>query len=115
MVLAKTLARILLVTLLASFLSPAFAWQMHATHEELAHSLSVPADHHHDHDQRHDHADPHSLLGHLFSHLPSLPSGCVETAPATGGLVNLVIAAVRIAPWLPDPPFRPPRRELLAS
>jgi hypothetical protein len=118
MVLLKILARVLLVTMLASVLSPAFGWEMHASHDELAHSAQLAVDEydgHEDGGHGHEHGDPHSLIGHLFSHLPSLPSGFVRLSPSPAAGFDFAAALVHIAPYFPEPPFRPPREGPLQS
>lgn len=114
MLVRRILAAVVFASLLASFLSPAFAWHMKASHDELAHEAHAPAtadghDHPHDRDASHEHTDPHSQIGHLFSHLPSLPSETIAWAPpAASGLVTPA-PVVHIALRSPEPPFRPPR------
>lgn len=116
MSLRRAVALLVFASLLASFLSPAFAWQMKASHAELAHHGVVDhgPDHGHDHDHDHHpggpgHADPHSLIGHLFSHLPMLPTQIAAWAPPAEAGFTAPAVFVRIAVRVPEPPFRPPR------
>jgi hypothetical protein len=65
----------MLAVLAASFLSPDFAWALHADHHSLAHhdaAALAAADHDHSgEDATHDHRDPHGSLGHVLGHLPA--------------------------------------------
>lgn len=114
----QSIARFTLAVMLATFLSPTLGWAMHASHDELAHAAAALADHdatqadEHDHDHGlpagHDHADPHSFIGHLFSHMPFSVSSAFLLPPAEGVASRLIVAADRIVSASLKPPFRPP-------
>lgn len=94
-------ARFLLALMLATFLSPAFAWHMHAGHDEIAAQATASHAHHDDadsHAQADGPMDAHASIGHLLGHL-------------TMQLARLdlrVLAAEDIAPLadVPAPPLR---------
>ena len=110
----KITLRLLLLVMLASFLSPSFGLGLVASHAQLAHmTVGVDADHEHgqpgpQHDTQ-EHKDAHSSIGHLLTHLsvglfemPRLGfSPQVQTYfPEQDSLVLHRVT---------QPPFRPPR------
>lgn len=115
-------SRLLLVALLATFLSPRFGWQSVASHDELAHADSAVrahADHHHAPDAHHDgHGDhddsAHGEIGHLLSHLPVVPSDFKAAPPPAAESAGFPprLSIVRVADL--EPPYEPPRSSLFA-
>ena len=108
----RSIARLLLAVMLATFLSPSFAWHMHADHHEIAAHAEMPAPHEHDGD---DHAGmdaqsgAHASIGHLLGHLTMhVPQFGVFPSPAIQG--SAPEAAIPAPPIAADssPPFRPP-------
>jgi hypothetical protein len=115
----RHVARIMFIVMLATFASPTLGWGMVAAHDQLSHGLidahagEVHDDHPHDgHDSDDQHQDPHSSIGHLFTHMPvglfnitSLtfqPQAQPETA-----FLRQSVRAVAL-----EPPLRPPRASL---
>jgi hypothetical protein len=103
--------------MLVTFLSPTLGWAMHATHEELAHAaVALAGDNgvhagvrdHHGSPADHNHADPHSLIGHLFSHMPFSIVADFVLVPMTGDASGLTVTAERVVSGNVKPPFRPP-------
>lgn len=114
-------SRLLLVVLLATFLSPGFGWQSVASHGELAHAdMAVVAHggHHHEHEHDAHHADhgdaAHSEIGHLLSHLPMLLSE-IEAAPRPATASTDFPPRHSTVPLADlEPPYEPPRSPLFA-
>lgn len=114
--------RLLVVVLLASFLSPAFAWQKLASHSALAHADAVvvadEAHHDHDHDGAgygHDHDDAaHGHIGHLLSHLPVMTADIAPLLPAPAHTVFYPARRCSVTHADPEPPYKPPRNVLFA-
>ncbi len=108
----------MLIVLLASFLSPAFAEGAaagrHHAPDAHAHAADHPGEHER-HDHHHGHAlDAHDNLGHLLEHLPCK---LVELAPL---MPSGVAPFVRLEPSMsvtlatPSSLYRPPRSAFLA-
>ena len=100
-------ARVLLVVLFATFLSPAMGWAMVADHHELEHAAAL-AGHPEPGHEDHEHGDAHMWFGHLLGHLPAVSaarSGVAACAALEARPVELWIAG---SSFLPDPPLRPP-------
>jgi hypothetical protein len=112
----QSIARFTLAVMLVTFLSPTTGWAMLAGHDELAHAAAAFADHdathadHHDHGMPadHDHADPHSFIGHLFSHMPFSIASAPFLPPGDGVACHLTATAETIVSANVKPPFRPP-------
>ena len=99
-------ARMVIAVMLSTFLSPSFAWHMHADHQELV--ATVDAHSHHDED-RHD--DAHGSIGHLLGHL------AMQVAPYAVQVLGDARAAPR-AELAPQPiafEFEPPDRPPLSA
>ena len=112
--------RLLLIVLLATFLSPGFAWQTVASHSALAHAdLGVVADdvdYHHEsdaHSQDHDEA-AHGQIGHLLSHLPVVTADIAPVLPQTAGEIAYPPRYHTFPPADAEPPYKPPRSLLFA-
>jgi hypothetical protein len=118
--LRQRIARFTLAVMLVTFLSPTLGWAMLATHDELSHRAAalpepevdhdhaMPEDHDHGLPSGHDHADPHSFIGHLFSHMPFSLADGFELRPAGSVAIHLPMTAERIVSGSIKPPFRPP-------
>ena len=114
--LRQSIARFTLAVMLVTFLSPTLGWAMLASHDELAHAAAALADHDathsddHDHGlpAGHDHADPHSFIGHLFSHMPFSVASVLFLPPGDGIASRLIAETETIASANLKPPFRPP-------
>ena len=115
----RSAARLALGVMLMTFLSPAFAWQRLATHDELGHAAEAATSAHvHDHEHgtpaEHEHHDPHGFVGHVLGHLPAFLSAppIVPAAPAAPS--EFIDVAVVLSHVTLDPPFRPPRLSSIA-
>lgn len=108
------IARVMFIVMLATFASPTFGWGMVATHDQLSHGLSgthVGEDHGGHHHDEHD-VNPHSSIGHMFTHMPvgltSITSLAIQPQaqpePAFLGQSIRVVAL--------EPPLRPPKTAL---
>lgn len=117
---SSPLLQLLLAVLLATFLSPGFAWQAVASHSALAHAdLAAGADdgrhhddadrHHHDHDET-----AHGDIGHLLSHLPAVMSDATPMLSETAGDNAYPPRRPTFPHADPEPPFKPPRSLLFA-
>ena len=99
--------------MLITFLSPAYAWQRIATHDDLEHALEIAmAAHVHDSDvapAEHEHHDAHGFTGHVLGHLPAFLSAPPTLPNAPHASSDFVEAAVAVAHVTLEPPFRPPR------
>jgi hypothetical protein len=107
-------ARALLIVHAISFLSPQFAWAMHAAHHELAHGATVAAAPGHRHgggDAHDDHSDPHASLGHVLGHIPgTVSSPSVASVSAFSPTLHARVGALRpaaVAARLDRPPRTP--------
>ena len=114
------IARLMLSVMLATFVSPSLSWGMIATHEQLSHGITdigheaQHGDHHHGHghDYHQDddsHQNPHSYIGHLFTHMPvglfSISTLVIQ--PPTKSRITFLqhpLVTVDFAP-----PLRPPK------
>jgi len=104
--------------MLVTFMSPTLGWAMLASHDELAHSGAALTDHDalpadaQDHDHglpaNHDHADPHSFIGHLFSHMPFSVASSFFLPPRDGIEPRLPMTSETTVSAGIKPPFRPP-------
>lgn len=108
--------RLLLLVLLATFLSPSIAWEKVAGHGAMAHvgaALAVDeGDHHHEGGGHpaHGHDDAaHGQIGHLLSHLPVLSADIPPLLPATSGGVAYPAPLHAVSYADPEPPYKPPR------
>jgi hypothetical protein len=96
---------LLLVAMLATFLSPSFGWHMHAEHDEIAGASHGDDDHHGGTDGA---IDAHASIGHLLGHLAMQAPQYVNDIPvlrpaAPAALVRLLLITAESAP-----PYRPP-------
>jgi hypothetical protein len=107
-------ARLVLLVMLATFLSPSFAWHMHAGHHEIEHS---PYGQPHDHDQDHDGNtradgevanDAHASIGHLLGHLAMQLCSFQFLLPVAERFAPHVDAPVVALTAVTSPPYRPP-------
>lgn len=106
----RLVSRVVLLVMLATFLSPSLGWQMIASHDQLAHAAaSHGAGADHDHDGRGDHGDAHSSIGHVFTHMPMNVVAISFVVPPAGK--NLAPLPPKFS--VPDTPcealFKPPR------
>ena len=112
--------RLLLVVLLATFLSPNFAWQTVASHSAVAHAdVGIVAEHvghHHEVDVHHQDQDDaaHGQIGHLISHLPAVMSGSTPLPSLAAARIAYPAREHSFAHADPEPPFKPPRDLLFA-
>lgn len=103
-------ARLLLALMLVTFLSPSFAWHMHAEHHEIA--AEARSAHGHDHDG--DHAttdgsgDAHASIGHLLGHLPMQLSQFEVLILAAEDVAPLPEVSAPLLAAQTSPPYRPP-------
>jgi hypothetical protein len=116
----QNVAHATLVFMLVTFLSPMLGWAMVASHEELAHAAAVladreperdhfgAADHDHGLPPDHDHTDPHSFIGHLFSHMPFQLATGFELLRRESTAMRLAMTADHITSASVEPLFRPP-------
>lgn len=99
--------------MLITFLSPAYAWQRIATHDELEHvPEATMAVHVHDGDvppAEHEQHDAHGLSGHVLGHLPAFLSAAPTLPNAPRASSEFVEVALAVAHLTLEPPFRPPR------
>ena len=110
-------ARIMFIVMVATFASPTFGWGMVATHDQLSHGLAgVPdgEDHGHQHHSHHDehdaqHLNPHSSVGHLFTHMPVgiFSMATLPIQPQAQPEIFFLRQSVRAVAF--DPPLRPPK------
>ncbi len=108
-------AKITLIVLLASFLSPAFAQGVagasHDIHSHDGHhawAASDDATRHATHDQGHA-LDEHDNLGHQLGHLPGNTVEFSATLPSLSSPFRRADRAMALATANPHPLFRPPR------
>lgn len=112
--------RLLLVVLLATFLSPSFAWQAVASHEASAHAdsgvVADDVDHHHEADaHHHDHDEAaHGEIGHLLSHLPVVVPDSTPLLPPAATPIAYPARHHTFPHADPEPPYKPPRSVLFA-
>ena len=109
----------MLAAMLITFLSPAFAWQRIATHDELEHAVeATTAAHVHDADHgvpaEHEHHDAHGFTGHVLGHLPAFLSAPPILPKADSASSIFVDVAPVVAHVALEPPFRPPRLSFFA-
>jgi hypothetical protein len=112
-------ARALLLVMLATFLSPSFAWHMHAGHHEVEHSIHGDGhDHGHDHDaNRHGEGsanDAHASIGHLLGHLAMHMSYVAPPIPAAARVAPAADMPRHAIASEASPPYRPPLEVRLA-
>lgn len=110
-------SRILLVMMLATFLSPSLGWGMVASHEQLSDSITAADNtdfaHDHDHpsvpDDSHDHQDAHASIGHLLTHMSVsfFVPFCLDILPVAQSKSPFLHLAVLQADL--EPLLRPPR------
>lgn len=119
---SRTMARVLLALMLATFLSPSFAWHMHAQHHEIA--AEAKSGHGHDHDGDHHPAsndagdghasDAHASIGHLLGHLTMQMSQFVVMIPPAQDVAPSLDVSAPLLVSETSPPFRPPLTVRLA-
>lgn len=114
---SRSIARFLLALMLATFLSPSFAWHMHAQHHEIA--AEAEAGHGHDHDDDHvatgsGAGDAHASIGHLLGHLTMQMSQVGVMIPASEDVAPAVVISAPLLVSETSPPYRPPLTVRLA-
>ena len=103
-------SRVLLIAMLATFLSPSLGWQMVASHEQLEHAGVAVTVAGHDHDGDHDdHADAHSSIGHVLTHMPIDLAATTTIRFSPGNESELLPPQFSVHDTPPESPFRPPR------
>jgi hypothetical protein len=110
--LMRRASRFVLAAMLVTFLSPSFAWQAVATHDELEHAVTAMADHHvHEADaQAHeDEHEAHGFIGHLLGHMPVFVSACFTVPPSAATSAVCDYVAIDWPRISAEPPLRPPR------
>ena len=100
----RSVVRLLLAAMLATFLSPSFGWHMHAEHHEIAAASHSDDDHHGEGGA----IDAHASIGHLLGHLAMQAPPQVYDVPvlrpaAPAAQVRLLLITAESAP-----PYRPP-------
>ena len=114
---SRSIARFLLALMLATFLSPSFAWHMQAQHHEIA--AEAEAGHGHDHEGDH-HAtgsgagDAHASIGHLLGHLTMQIAQVGILIPASDDVAPAVDVSAPLLASETSPPYRPPLSVRLA-
>lgn len=120
---SRSIAHLLVAVLLATVLSPSFAWEStigRSTHGhddvELegsgdAHNYAVPQGSHHSDEDSHHH---HGCAGHLFGHLPMHLSEAFVFATLQRGGDRCIEPAAALPLPFPDRLDRPPRVPVLA-
>lgn len=120
-------SRLLLVVMLLTFLSPSFGWQVVAGHDLLVHEAVAAEGEHHPHDHEgehdapkqpvphgHDHEDPHSMIGHVLSHMPATTlSATLPPQLPHQPVQQGVEPSLAIPSFLPELPYRPPQPPLV--
>lgn len=113
----RLLSRIMFIVMLATFTSPSLGLGMVATHDQLSHGItSFDAgkwhdDHHHHepHDDDAQHQDPHSSIGHLFSHLPISLFGISPLVIQPQAQPEVSFLRQPFVTVALEPPLRPPK------
>lgn len=119
---SRSISRFVLTVMLATFLSPSFAWHMHAQHHEIAAEAKAGHGHNHDGDNHiasndagNTHAsDAHASIGHLLGHLTMQMSQFVVTIPPAEDVAPAVEVPAPLLLSETSPPFRPPLTVRLA-
>jgi hypothetical protein len=105
------MARVLLVVVAMTFLSPALGVQLTSDHEQL-HAVAeraAAATQAHEHDADDD-DDAHGVVGHLFLHMPfSFGSAFDFVSPQFLSGVSLTPLRFPPSSGIPELPFKPPR------
>lgn len=97
--------------MLASFLSPSFAWHAHAGHHEIADESRPAHDHEHAghaHDEESTASDAHASIGHLLGHLSMQMTSIRVTVPVHPGAVAFADPHAPPPAFEHSPPYRPP-------
>lgn len=116
----RLVARIMFIVMLATFASPTLGWGMVATHDQLSHGLidahagEVHDDHHHHdgHDDNTQHQDPHSSIGHLFTHMPAGLFGAPPLIIQPSAQPDIFFVRQSVRAVALEPPLRPPKASL---
>lgn len=111
--------RLLIVAMLATFMSPSFAWQKLASHGAPTYADVLAQGHaDHDHDNvghGHDHEESaHDQIGHILSHLPVVMTSVLMLPPRATGAIAYPARHCAILCADTDPPFKPPRTPFIA-
>lgn len=100
------MTRLLLAVMLATLLSPSFAWHMHAEHEEIvAHGHEHGGDEHAATDGA---GGAHTSIGHLLGHLPMQMSRFEIPVALAEEVAPPAAASAPPPPAESPPPYRPP-------
>lgn len=117
--LRRIVSRIMLLVMLATFVSPSLSWGLVVTHEPSSHGISGSNHeelhgghiHGYNHDEENDvqHENPHSYIGHLFTHMPaglfSISTLVIQPqTPSKVAFLQEPFVTVDLAP-----PLRPPK------
>jgi len=101
------IVRMLLALMLATFLSPGFAWHMNADHRTVLGHM-----HDHDDDPSHadddSHADAHASIGHMLGHLSMQAPQTMAAIPVlrSDGPSATLLAPPPVSGS--SPPYKPP-------
>ncbi len=111
------MTRLLLVVMLATFLSPTLAWHLHAGHHEI--SADADAGNGHDHGGSSRAAsdalgDAHASIGHLLGHMPMHLSRPEVLLPVVEEVVPSAEVSSLLLSAQASPPYRPPSSLRLA-
>lgn len=103
---SRTLARLVLALMLATFLSPSFGWHAHAHHDEIV-GESLVDDHDH-------HGEAHSSIGHVLGHMSmQVVMPRIAIPAADDAAPSDEVAPLRLLSGT-SPPYRPPLDRRLA-
>lgn len=118
----RLISRIMLIMMLATFVSPTLGWGMVATHDQLshhaadkhAHAHDWQDDHHHHdgHDDNAQHQDPHNSIGHLLTHMPVSLFSVMPLIIQPAAQTQIVFVRQTVRTVALEPPFRPPQASL---
>ena len=114
----RSIARIVLLVLLATVFSPTFGWETAAGMDAHDHSVSAPEAHHdagddgcHGHDQPASGSDleHHCCPGHVFGHLTGGLGAALQLPLSPGGKAAVDGTQQRFSSRIPDGLERPPK------
>ncbi len=106
-----SIARIAVLAMLATLLSPSWAmgWLIHHEHDDHVQLDGRLAALDHEHDGEHDRDDSHDFIGHLLSHLPAGLVAEVQFAVPHRAPAIIGAAEVHLPLAARPPPYPPPR------
>jgi hypothetical protein len=111
----RFIARLVLAVMLVTFLSPSFAWESLAAHDESGHAVAhshapegAAAAQHGDGENAHEDG-AHGLIGHLFAHMPAFHSSYVTVPSLVSSLPLQSYCSAATPTGALEPPLPPPR------